>query len=335
VRRAGGLWSRITDFGTLLAAARRAARGKSSARSAARFLERVEALALQRELETGAWRPGRPQTFVVEDPKRRVVSAIPFRDQVVHHALISILQPVFERRMVFDSYACRVGKGQHGALGRARRLVRRFGFFLKMDIRSFFPSVRHSAVLETLSRVVKDRETLDLCATILRGPPGACPTDRGLPIGALTSQWFANLLLDRLDHHAKEVLRAPGYLRYMDDFVLFADSRDRLQEAHASVAAFLRERLHLEEKSAATILAPCTEGLPFLGWLIFPGTMRLRPENTRRFRRRLRLRRREMESGRRTSPSFRAAVASMFELLRQGATTGLRRRLREEVSMEM
>ena len=337
MRRANGLWPRIASFPALVAAAHEAARGKRATRTVATLLERVEpeALALERELRAGTWRPRPFSTFEVHDPKTRTITAVPFRDQVVHHALMAELAPRLERRMIDDSYACRRGKGTHAALRRAHGFVRRFGYFLKLDVRSFFASVDHGVVMETLGRATKDRAVLALCRTILAGPPERQATGVGLPIGALTSQWFANAVLDRLDHHVKEDLRIPGYLRYMDDMVLFSDHRAALADARDAVEAFLREHLHLVLKERATMLAPTTEGLPFLGWLLFRGTVRLRPANLRRSLWRLRLRRWELEQGRRSEESYRQGVASVFALLEHGNTLGLRRRLVEGHHLEL
>lgn len=331
MRRAGDLWRHVVSFDALLRAARRAAQGKRTARSAATFLERAEpeCLDLERALEDGTWRPGPTARFEIRDPKVRTITALPFRDQVVHHALIGVLEPVFERRMIADSFACRRGKGTHAALRRARDLVRRHPWFLKLDVASFFPSVPHRAVMEALARLVKDRRVLALCATILAGCPSEAPADRGLPIGSLTSQWFANVLLNRLDHRVVDELRVAGYLRYMDDMVLFAEGKDRLRSAHDEVAAYLAGPLGLALKTRATILAPVSEGLPFLGRLVFRGTTRIRPENLRRYRSRLRLRRWECNTGRRTEDSYRQGVSSFFELLRSADTLALRRRWSE------
>lgn len=337
MRRVGNLWPRVVNFGNLLDAAGRAAKGKRESRAAARFLERAEweVLGLQREIEAGTWRPGRAATFEIHDPKRRTISAVPFRDQVVHHALIAVLGPLFDRRMIDDSHACRKGHGQHEALRRARRFARRFAFFLKLDVRSFFASVSHDVVLGVLCRILKDRRVLDLCETVLRGPSGQDEAGRGLPIGSLTSQWFANLVLDPLDHHVKETLRIPGYVRYMDDLLLFADERQALRAAHDQVESFLADRLRLRLKERATVLGPVSQGIPFLGWQVFRGTVRLRPENRRRYRWRLRQRRWELERGLRSEESYRQGVASLFELLRQGNTLMLRRRWSEETTLEM
>jgi hypothetical protein len=327
VRRVGGLWPQIACFSTLLVAARTAARGKRTTLGVARFLERAEweALALERELLDGTWRPGPVARFTIHDPKPRTITVTPFRDQVVHHALMDTLAPALERRMLQDSYACRAGKGQHAALARAQRLVRRHAWFLKLDVRAFFASVQHAVALESLARVVKDRRALELVARILRGPEGEPDTGAGLPLGTLSSQWLANVVLDRLDHFVKEELGVPGYVRYMDDFVLFAGERARLCDAHLAVVDFLRARLALELKERATILAPADHGLPYLGWLVFGGTVRVRPENLRRYRWRLRLRRVEFERGRRSPESYRQGVTALFELLRHGNTRTLRR----------
>jgi hypothetical protein len=329
LRRAAGLWPRIASFSSLVDAAHEAARGKRTTGSAARFLERVEpeALALERELQGGHWQPGRCSTFQVHDPKTRTITAVPFRDQVVHHALMAELAPLLERRMIADSYACRRGKGTHAALRRAHGFVRRFGHFLKLDVRSFFASVRHDVVLDAVARVTKDNQVLTLCRTILAGPPGRVSTGVGLPIGALTSQWFANAVLDRLDRFVKEELRVPGYVRYMDDMVLFADHRRVLAAAKDAVERHLADPLNLVLKHRATMLAPTTVGLPFLGWLLFRGTVRLRPANLRRSLWRLRIRRWELEHGLRDETSYRQGVASVFALLSHGNTTRLRRRL--------
>jgi retron-type reverse transcriptase len=329
MRRHGGLWPRIASFDNLCRAAQRAARGKKKVAGVARFLERLEpeALSLLRELEEGSYRPGRAFAFVIRDPKERTITAASFRDRVVHHALIDPLEPLFDRRMVFESFACRRGKGTHAALAHARRCVRRRAWFLKLDIRSFFPSIDHPVVMETLGRILKDRRVLDLCQVIVTSGGSTGRPRVGLPIGNLTSQWFANLVLDRLDHFVKEGLRIRGYVRYMDDFVLFGERKEALSEALRTVGAFLTETLHLCLKDRATILAPSWQGLPFLGFRIHPGTTRLRPGNLRRTRSRLRTRLWQYRQGILTEEKLGDCVRSVACHLDHGSTLGLRRRL--------
>jgi hypothetical protein len=327
VKRAAGLWPQVVAFDALCRAADRAARGKRDTRAVAGFLERreLEVLRLGRALSDGTWRPSPAQEFVIHDPKRRTITAVPFADRVVHHALIAPLEPVFERRMIATSFACRRNKGMHRALRAMRRLVRGHRYALKLDVAAFFPSLAHRVVLDTLRRIVKDGRVLDLAATILAGPPDAPPFDRGLPIGSLTSQWFANVVLDRLDHFVKERLRVRAYLRYMDDFALGADDKATLHRAHGEIAAYLRDELDLALKERATRLAPTTEGVPWLGFLVFPGTVRVRPENLRRFAWRLRFLRHALHRGRIDEDRYRRGVASVVAHMSHADTRALRR----------
>ena len=329
MKRAGNLFDQMVSFEHLRKAALRAAHGKRRARSVAAFLLDLEPeiLRLRRELLAGTWRPGVPTTFTITDPKERTISAAPFSDRVVHHALMDRLEPVLERRMVYESFACRKGRGTHRARRHAQRLLRRHGWSLKLDVERFFPSLRHDVVLETIGRVVKDRQVLDLCEVLVRagGEHG-----KGLPIGNLTSQWFANLVLDRLDHHVKDVLRIPGYARYMDDCLLLADEKSRLRAAERDVGIYLRDVLGLRLKQRVTRLAPAHCGVPFLGFQIYRGVLRVRPENLKRVRARLRWRAWQHENGLLAEERYRDSVRSVAAHLAHAGTLALRRRLFHE-----
>jgi hypothetical protein len=324
MRRAGDSWKRVATFENLLRAAKVAARGKRNQPSVARFLDRVEpeSLALLQELEGDLWRPGRPIQFQIHDPKTRTISAAPFRDRVVHHALIDPIERELERRMVSQSFACRRGKGQHAAVKHAQRMMRAYDRFVKMDIRKCFDSIRPCVVMATLDRVIKDRRILTLCERIVRGRG----SEGGLPIGNLTSQWFANLVLDRLDHFVKEELRVPGYVRYMDDFVLFHDDAGSLRAAERAVITFLDHDLQLQPKCEATIRAPTHVGLPYLGMTIFKATVRIRPINLRRTRRRFEALKHAMLCGNLDSDRLCEAQRSMLAHLKSANTLELRRR---------
>lgn len=304
---------------------RRAARCKRRVKGAARFLERLEpeALALQRELMEDSWRPGRPVTFTIRDPKVRTITAAPFRDRVVHHALIDPLEAELDAALVPQTFACRRGKGTHRALEHARVLVRRHSHFLKLDISKCFESIEHGLVLATLEEHGLGGRILRLAERLLAGPEQLLR--RGLPIGNLTSQWFANLVLGRIDRFALEEICVPGYARYMDDFVLFADEKSVLRDALARIEDFVGGVLSLRLKERATILAPVSQGLPFLGWRIYRGTSRLRPENARRTRRRLRHRRWELRQGRLEPARYIAAVRSVLAHQGHGDTSDWRR----------
>jgi RNA-directed DNA polymerase len=323
MRRIADVWDTISSFQNLARAAKRAARGKRRVRGVAAFLARLEpeVLALQRELREGRYRPGPSASFTIHDPKTREISAAPFGDRVVHHALIDPLEPMLDRRLIANSHACRRGKGQHRAVRCAQRLLRRHAFFLKLDVKSFFPSLRHDVVMATIGRIVGDRAALALFEVIVRagGENGV-----GLPIGNLTSQWLANLVLGGLDRFVLGALRIPGYVRYMDDFVLFADDRAALRDAQVAIAGWLGAHA-LRLKDTATILAPAHAGLPFCGFAIHRGTLRIRPANLRRCRARIRHREWQYREGLLSEERLAASVGAGIEHLRQGCTLALRR----------
>ena len=303
--KAPDLFEAVASFPALSAAAKRAAAGKHAKPGATAFLanQEKEMLRLERELRSGRYRPGRYRTIEIFDPKHRVVSAAPFRDRVVHHALCAVVEPLFERGFIFDSYANRKGKGTHRAVARYERFRNRFRYVLRCDIYRFFPAIDHEILKCDLRRRIGCPQTLWLADRIIDASNPQEPVDvyypadglftpwerrRGLPIGNLTSQFFANVYLDGLDHFCKEVLRARGYLRYVDDFALFHDDQDVLEEWRRRISRYLegrRLRLHPHK----TLVMPSAEPATFLGFVLMPGGRRRLPEdNVRRFRNRLR-----------------------------------------------
>ena len=303
--KARELFGRIASFEALHSAALRAARAKRAKPGVAAFLANLETevLRLERELHDGSYRPGRYTKIEIHDPKHRIVSAAPFRDRVVHHAFCAVCEPIFERGFIHDSYANRVGKGTHRAVARYEKYRDRFRYVLRCDIFRYFHAIDHEILKRDLRRRLACERTLRLADRIIDGSnrqepvyqifPGddlLTPLERrrGLPIGNLTSQFFSNLYLDCMDHFVKEVLRAKGYLRYVDDFVLFHDDRRQVEEWRRRLARFLEgRRLRLHPRK--TIIQPTVEPARFLGFVLLPGGRRRLPEdNVRRFRNRLR-----------------------------------------------
>ena len=277
------LWNQIVAPENLFAAAAKAAKGKRSRPDVASFLWDLEAevFALHHELEEGSYQHGPYREFHVYERKPRVISAAPFRDRVVHHALCNVIQPIFERGLIEDSYACREGKGTHKAVARFEQFQRRFRYVLKCDVARFFESVDHGVLKALLRRWIACRRTLDLCDTIISSKP------KGLPIGNLTSQFWANVYLDPLDQFIKQELRARGYLRYCDDFVLFSDSREQLWRWLAEAEARL-EALRLGVNWHVTRLCRSTEAVSFLGFRCTRGSRRLTRPTVMRAKRRWR-----------------------------------------------
>ena len=300
-RRHDDLFGRIADFRALHAAARRAILGKRKKPGAAAFMANLETeiLQLERELLAATYKPGRYVRFEVHDPKPRMVSAAPFRDRVLHHATCAVVAPLFERGFVDDSYANRTGKGSHRAIDRYERYRDRYRYVLRCDVFRYFPAIDHEVLMADLRRRIGCERTLWLLDIIVDGsnPQEAVhlyyPGDdlfepyrrrRGLPIGNLTSQFFANVYLDGLDHFCKEILRAPGYLRYVDDFALFHDDSATLELWRDRIGAYLAGR-RLSLHPAKTFVASTAEPACFLGLeLLDGGRRRLPEENVRRFR---------------------------------------------------
>jgi len=329
MKRTGLLFESNADFGALCAAARRAARGKGETHSAASFIFHLETevLKLQREILDDSYRPRPYRTFFVSDPKPRTISAADFRDRVAHHALCSALEPLFERAAISDSYACRPGKGTHAAVRRAQAFAGRFSYFLKLDIRKFFENADHSVLKRGLRRLVKDWRLLQLADRIIdHGAPGS-PEGKGLPIGNLTSQHFANHYLSALDHFVKETLRTQGYVRYMDDMLLYSDSKYFLRAAHRRIDEFVKTDLRLDLKSEATVLAPVSEGVPFLGLRLWPQLIRLDGPAKRRLIRDLRMGARGLADGRIDEDDLAASMRSRLGHAAHANTLELRRSL--------
>ena len=329
MRRFGGLFEEVVSFSNLVAAARRAARGKSSSPEVSLFSRNLEPeiFQLQREVAGGGYRPGAYHTFVIGDPKVRQITVAPFRDRVLHHAVCSVMEPYLERLFIHDSYACRRGKGTSRALMRAQHLSRRNVFFLKLDVQSYFHSVSHDVLTVLLARRFKDRRLLALLETIVRHPVPNCADGRGLPIGNLTSQHLANYYLNALDQFVVNEVQPGGYLRYMDDMVLFADDKAELWGWHHLVGAFLGDQLRLELKNTATLLAPVLQGLPFLGRRIFPELVRIRRENLRRSLQRWRRRRLACSNGRMAPQELARSEGAIFAHLTQADSLRLRQHI--------
>lgn len=300
------LYDTLTSFPNLLAAYERARKGKRSRDAVARFdwhLER-NLIGLQERLRGRTYRPGRYRSFYVYEPKRRLVSAAPFIDRVVHHALCRVIEPIFEPRFIYDSYACRTGKGTHRAVRRFCRFMGQNQYVFKTDIWRYFPSIDHAILQDILNRRLVDDNVRWLIATILSSGNGilaheyimqwfpgddlfAVSRPRGLPIGNLTSQFFGNVYLHELDAFIKHDLRCRHYIRYCDDFAIFSPSKHMLHDIRQEIERFL-ERLRLRLHPQKTLIQPVAVGTEFLGYRIYPTHIRISKANVKRFVRRMR-----------------------------------------------
>lgn len=337
------LFPQICDFENLYQAFRRARRGKRSQPNVIAFELNLEEnlVVLRQQLQAGTYQPGRYTHFTLYDSKPRRISAAPFRDRVVHHALVQVIEPIWERRFIHDSYACRVGKGTHAALDRCAYFARRYPYTLQCDIVQFFPSVDHAILESILARRIADPPTLELCHRIIASGadihrrvyrmqwfPGddllAAVRPRGLPIGNQTSQFWGNLYLHKLDQFVKQALRCPAYLRYVDDLLLFAADKPTLHRWRQEIETFLQS-LRLVVHPAKSRVYPVRTGIPFLGFIVYPDYRRLRRSAGLAFARRFRRKIRAYAAGQLSRERLDCSVQGWLGHVRHGDTYGLRR----------
>lgn len=307
------LFPRIVSFENLSLAAKKAAAGKRGKFNVCRFLldQEKELFRLQEELASQTYLPGEYRIFEIFEPKPRIISAAPFRDRVVHHALCNVIEPIFDRSFIYDSYACRKGKGTHRAITRYREFCRKNRYVLKLDIEKYFPTIDHAILKGIISRKIRCEATLWLVNLIIGSSPPQegivryFPGDdlfapvgrrRGIPIGNLTSQFFANVYLDGLDHFIKEELRVRHYIRYVDDLVIFTGDKDFLWEIRGKISHYL-EGLKLKPHPVKSRIFRTDEGVEFLGFRIFPTHTRIKTEGLKRFRRRVKRQKRVFAAG--------------------------------------
>ncbi len=320
------LFSKLTSWENLLAAARKAQQRKRTRPDvlAYHFQLETELYRLQQSLLLGTYKPGEYRSFEVCDPKRRLISAAPFGDRVLHHAICRVIEPMLERRFIFDSYACRRGKGQVRALRRARYYAQRHRFVVQTDIQKYFASIDHDLLEAQLAHVFHDDRLMRLSNMILRMPfesqkmPDCFPGDDlftpierscGLPIGNQTSQLWGNLYLDPIDHFIKEELRVPGYVRYMDDLALFVDSKAQAWKCLSAIQDKLFER-RLKTHPTKTSIQPTRVEFPFLGFYVSHDRFRPLQNTVLRFRRRLRELQAGFESGEILLTDIRQSIAA-------------------------
>jgi hypothetical protein len=286
MRRASRLFEEVIEWSNLREAAAKAMRGKRHRPDARRYLQNLDSNLqhLAEAVRAGTIPVGRMHTFLIRDPKERVICAPCFEERVLHHAIMNVCEPWFERWLIDDTYACRREKGRIAALLRARDFSRRFRWCVKLDVRKYFESIPHSRLLDLLARRFKDLPLLALWRRVIQSHRGA--QGRGLPIGSLTSQHFANFYLGWLDRFAKEQLRVQGYVRYMDDMAFWARDRSLLEQAVREAECFLKQELALELKPCHGIQST-RRGFDLLGCRVFPDRLTLSRRSRRRFARKL------------------------------------------------
>jgi len=281
MKRAGNLIEQIADYKNIYHAYWKASRGKYWKQEVIEYGKDIaeNLLTIQKEINDGIVDVGNYHYFKIYDPKERKICAASFKERVLHHALMNVCDEFFDKFQIFHSYATRKNKGTHKAIENAGKYTKSNMFFLKMDVRKYFDSIDQEVLLELLKVKFKEEKLLKIFEQIIKSY--STNKDKGVPIGNLTSQYFANFYLAFLDHYLKEELQIKYYIRYMDDMVVWSNSKDELKRVSALIKNFLINKLRLELKPL--VLNRTSLGVSFLGYKIFPNFMKLNNRSKRRF----------------------------------------------------
>lgn len=321
------LYEKVYDFQNLYDAYLSARRGRRSRDVVVRYELNLEEelITLQNELIYQTYRPGRYRAFYTHDGKTRLILAAPFRDRVLHHAIASVIEPIFEAGYYAHSYACRPGKGTLAGIRQLEKMLHSFGdkkvYCLQADIRHYFASIDHDILKKLLRKKIGDRQLLWLLDTIIDSTNNN-ETERqyGIPLGSYTSQIFANIYLTELDRFIKQDLHIKHYLRYMDDFIILSTDKRELHEARRRIGAFLEDKLLLELNRKTSIF-PASAGIDTLGYRIFPKKRILRKRMIRKMRRALKIMR---GNGNLRSQHNKSVIASWLGIVRLSDTPKLK-----------
>ncbi len=345
------LWKDFISFENLFLAAKKAEKGKRWKHSTLEYNHHLEEnlLQLQEDLDSRQYKPGAYRHFTIHEPKERTISAAPYRDRIVHHAIINIIEPIWESRFYFHNYACRTEKGTHRAVDTCQKYLRKNNYVLKCDIQQYFQSIDHQTLKVIIRKKIRDEKLLALIDLIIDSSPVEIsrygnvslqydygdnlftPLERkkGIPIGNLTSQFFANLYLNELDQWLKHSKRVNHYLRYMDDFIVFHDSKKYLNELRSEIRDFLFTlRLNLHSKKQE--IFPAKNGVPFLGFHVYTTHRRLKKENVKRFVKRMKNKQRQFSNGEIDVQTIQQSIKAWIGHAGHADTWQLRKRLFNE-----
>ena len=279
------IFHKIISLENLFLAWKEFKRGKMKKRDVLEFQLNLEdnLFNLHEELKNKTYQHSHYTPFYITDPKLRHIHKATVKDRILHHAVFRILYPIFDKTFIFDSYSCRLKKGTHKAVKRLECFLRKISrnnskitFALKCDIRKFFDSVNQDILLNLIKKKIKDEDTIWLIERIIKS------FEKGLPLGNVTSQLFANIYLNELDWFVKQDLRERYYLRYCDDFIILGEDRDYLEKLSEKINDFLKSKLKLELHQDKIITRKYKQGIDFLGYVVRPHCITLRTRTKKR-----------------------------------------------------
>jgi len=297
-------------------------------------------LNLQKDLLSLTYQPKPYRQFTVCDSKKRLIKAPAFSDRIIHHALCNIIDPIFDKSFIFDSYACRKNKGTRKAVKRLEKFIKSSQthlrenksnariYCLKCDISKYFENINHDFLFNFVSKKIKDKKTLWLVRRIIESNP------QGVPIGNLTSQLFANIYLNELDKFIKHCLKIKYYLRYMDDFLILENDKQKLNQAKEQIGVFLKEKLKLELNPKKVRIFPIEQGIDFLGYRVFDTYRILRKNTVKRFIKRTKYYQKKSNKGLLSFEKLDHTLQSWLNYARWGNSWRLRRNLEEKLRVK-
>lgn len=288
------IFGHIVSLPNLLTAWREFRRGKSKKEDVLNFEFHLEdnLFNLNKELINKTYRPEKYESFFVQDPKKRHIHKATVRDRVLHQAIFRILYPIFDKNFIHHSYSSRTGKGTHKGVKSLFIGIRKISsnwkkpaYTLKCDIKKFFDSIDHNILLKLIERKINCKETFNLIESIVKSFEKN--TGKGLPLGNVTSQLFANIYLNELDQFVKHELKVRYYFRYADDFVVLGKNIDELEKTKIKIALFLKDSLDLELHKDKVFIKKVSQGIDFLGYVVLPNAIVLRTKTKRRILKRV------------------------------------------------
>lgn len=336
------LYPKIYDFHNLYNAYIKARKGKRYKNEALKFKLNLEGnlIELQNDLIYKTFENGRYREFTIYEPKERVIMALPFRDRVVHHALCNVIEPIFENRFIYDSYACRPGKGTHAAADRTteflRKTIRKWNnvYCLKADIKKYFYNINHNILKKIIRKKIACRDTLWLIDRIIDSSADEKDINPvGIPIGNLTSQLFANIYLNELDYFIKHQLKIKYYIRYMDDFIILHNNKKYLWYMLDEIKAFLNNELNLQLNEKTSVF-PINHGVNFVGYRIWPTHRLLRKSSIKRIKRGLKKLQRDFNEGEIPLKKVEATIMSWLGHCKHADTYRIRKKVLGEIKLK-
>ena len=324
MKRVGHLMESIADLDNLYLAYYKAALGKHGKSEVINFGKRLDnnIQLLRSRLLSGELEVGHYRYFTIFDPKKRLICAASFPERVIHHAVMNVCHPFFEQNLINDTYATRIGKGTYEALDKGMKAMLKYRYVVKLDVKKYFDTVSHEVLKAKLCRLFKDNSLLSLFDSIIDSY--STSSGRGLPIGNLTSQYFANFYLSEVDHYAKEVLRIPVYIRYMDDILIFGNEKALIEE---QVATFNERIKALEINLKPPIINSTEVGTSFLGYRVRRHRLTLNVRSSNRLKKKLKLYDEKVEKGEWDELEYHDHIVPLIAFASKAYSKKLRQRI--------